>query len=70
MTLVRIVVPCMLIATLVGAVPEAAAQGNRAPDSFTVIPITITGVSVQDGQLVANGQRLLWQITQVLGQLL
>jgi hypothetical protein len=50
-----IVTACMLMATLVGSPPDAAAQGNRPPGAFTVIPVTITGVAVQDGQLVASG---------------
>jgi len=40
---------------LLTTVPEAPAQGRQAPQAFSVIPITITSVGLQDGQLVANG---------------
>ena len=49
-----IVAACVVAATLAASVPEAAAQ-RRVPGSFTVLPITITSVGVQNGQLVANG---------------
>jgi hypothetical protein len=42
---------------LIGA-SHASAQGqgrNSVPRSFDVLPITITGVTLQDGQLIASG---------------
>jgi hypothetical protein len=51
----RLLVACAMVTAVLGIVPEAPAQNNRAPGNFTVLPITITGVAVQNGQLVANG---------------
>lgn len=45
----------ILAASLLLAVPDAFAQGNRPPQNFTVLPIAITSVTAQDGQLFANG---------------
>jgi len=49
-----------LVASLALASPDAYAQQGRptsgqTPKTFNVIPITITNVSVEGGQLVANG---------------
>jgi hypothetical protein len=40
---------------LLTTVPEAPAQGRGTPQAFTVIPVVVTNVAVQNGQLVANG---------------
>ena len=41
---------------LTAGVPDAYAQGQRrAPQQFNLVPITITGVVVEGGQLVAHG---------------
>ena len=45
---------CVVVASLLLTASDSLAQGNRPPNS-TVLPITITGVTVQDGQLFANG---------------
>jgi hypothetical protein len=39
---------------LIGA-PIAAAQDQRVPQRFDLVPITITGVTVENGQLFAHG---------------
>jgi hypothetical protein len=48
---------CIAAVPLPGFPPSAPAQGNQnqPPLNFTVVPITITGVTVQNGQLFANG---------------
>ena len=46
---------CFLAAGLLLASSEAFAQNVRPPQNFTVVPITITSVTVQNGQLFANG---------------
>lgn len=48
---------CIAAVTLLGFPPAAPAQGNQnqPPSNFTVVPITITGVTVENGQLFANG---------------
>ena len=43
-----------IAAMLLSAAP-AAAQDDRVPQRFDLVPITITGVSVEDGQLYAHG---------------
>ena len=44
-----------LACTVALATPDAYAQkGPKKPQSFNVLPFTVTGVTVQDGQLVAN----------------
>jgi hypothetical protein len=46
----------VMLATLAFAATEAAAQkSQRVPQNFNVLPISITSVIVQDGQLVATG---------------
>jgi hypothetical protein len=49
-----------LVASLALATPDVYAQQGRptrgqTPTTFNVIPITITGVSAEGGQLIANG---------------
>ena len=49
---------CIAAVPLLGFPPVAPAQGQGNPNpplNFTVVPITITGVTVQNGQLLANG---------------
>lgn len=48
---------CIAAMTLLGFPSAAPAQGNanRPPANFTVVPITITGVTVANGQLLASG---------------
>ena len=45
----------LLLSSLTVAAPEAFAQGKRAPQNFSVLPVTITSVTVDNGQLFANG---------------
>jgi hypothetical protein len=47
---------CVLVASMFLAAPQAfAQQGGRVPRSFEVVPITITSVTLENGQLFANG---------------
>ena len=46
---------CIVAAGLLLATSDAFAQNVRTPRNFTVVPIAITSVTVQDGQLFANG---------------
>jgi hypothetical protein len=46
---------CIVAAGLLLATSDAFAQNRRVPQNFTVVPIAITSVTVQDGQLFANG---------------
>ena len=49
---------CLVAATMLVGASHASAQGNgrnSVPRSFDVIPITITSVSLVNGQLMANG---------------
>ena len=48
-------VAALIVSSLTVAVPEAFAQGKRAPQNFSVLPVTITSVTVDNGQLFANG---------------
>jgi hypothetical protein len=53
-----VVTTCLVIATMLIGVGQASAQGqgrNSVPRSFEVLPITITSVTVENGQLMANG---------------
>jgi hypothetical protein len=50
-----LVAVCIATSCSVAAATDASAQGNRPPQNFPVLPVTITGVTVQDGQLFANG---------------
>ena len=53
-----VVTLCFVVATMLVSATHASAQGNgrnSVPRSFEVLPITITSVTVQDGQLIANG---------------
>jgi hypothetical protein len=45
----------LLTATAVAFAPDAFAQGRRTPKTFNVVPITITSVVADGGQLVAHG---------------
>jgi hypothetical protein len=45
----------VLASALAVTASDASAQGRRPPQNFSVLPVTITGVTAQDGQLVANG---------------
>jgi hypothetical protein len=45
----------VLASALALTASDASAQGRRPPQNFSVLPVTITGVTAQDGQLVANG---------------
>jgi hypothetical protein len=45
----------VLASALALTASDASAQGRRPPQDFSVLPVTITGVTAQDGQLVANG---------------
>jgi uncharacterized membrane protein YeiH len=47
-------VALIVLSTLVLAAPDAFAQ-KKAPRTFNVIPITFSSVTVEAGQLVANG---------------
>ena len=50
---------CLVVGTLLLSPPAALAQkaskNQRVPQNFNVLPITITSVFVQDGQLFAQG---------------
>ena len=50
-----LVAACIAAACMVAVAPEVPAQGNRPAQNFSVLPTMITGVTVQDGQLFANG---------------
>jgi hypothetical protein len=55
---VLVVTACFAVASVLGPASNAFAQkgkGKSAPQAFSVLPITITGVTVANGQLVANG---------------
>jgi hypothetical protein len=45
----------VLASALALTASDASAQGRRPPQNFSVLPVTITGVTVQNGQLLANG---------------
>lgn len=49
----------VFVSSIALAAPDASAQGRgrpqKPPQNFSVLPVTITGVAVQNGQLVANG---------------
>jgi hypothetical protein len=45
----------VLASALALTASDVSAQGRRPPQNFSVLPVTITGVTAQDGQLVANG---------------
>jgi hypothetical protein len=49
----------VFVSSIALAAPDASAQGRRPPQrppqNFSVLPVTITSVTVQDGQLFANG---------------
>jgi hypothetical protein len=46
----------LAVSTLLLSAPEAFAQrGQKIPQNFNVLPISITSVVVQNGQLIANG---------------
>jgi hypothetical protein len=45
----------VLASALAVTASDASAQGRRPPQNFSVLPVTITGVTVQNGQLLANG---------------
>ena len=50
---------CLVLSSLLISAPDALAQNNgqskKVPPSFTVVPIDITSVVVENGQLVARG---------------
>jgi len=47
---------CLAVSTLLLTASDALAQrGQKVPPAFDILPITITGVTVQNGQLVASG---------------
>jgi hypothetical protein len=50
---------CLVLGTVLLSSADAFAQGQgqgqRVPQSFTIVPITITNVVVQNGELIANG---------------
>lgn len=49
---------CLILSSVLFAAPDALAQNGRSqrvPANFTVVPIDITSVVVQNGQLVAHG---------------
>ena len=50
----RTMVVAMLVA-MIGFAPAVASAQTTAPRAFNVVPITITGVTIQDGGLVASG---------------
>ena len=56
-TLKTMISASLVVATVLLNAPDASAQGRsqRRPADFNLLPITITGVTVQDGQLIANG---------------
>jgi hypothetical protein len=47
----------LVVGTVLLNTPDVSAQGRsqRLPADFSILPITITSVTVQDGQLIANG---------------
>jgi hypothetical protein len=53
-----VVSACVVVAAMTLGAPQASAQSqgrNSVPRSFDVLPITITSVTMVDGQLMANG---------------
>jgi len=52
---VPLVTACLVIAGVFAGASDALAQRSLAPQQFTVSPITITSVTVENGQLWANG---------------
>jgi hypothetical protein len=50
---------CLILSSLLISTPDAlaqnAAKSNRVPASFNVVPIDVTSVVVENGQLVARG---------------
>jgi hypothetical protein len=51
----RIIALSVVVAFATLTSSPALAQGRRAPANYSVIPITITGVAVENGGLVVNG---------------
>jgi len=52
----RLATACVLVASMFFTASEGfAQQRGRVPQNFEVVPITITSVTVVNGQLVANG---------------
>jgi len=49
----------VFVSSIALAAPDVSAQGRRPPQrppqNFSVLPVTITGVTAQDGRLCANG---------------
>lgn len=48
---------CLVLGSILLGAPDALAQkkSQRVPADFSVIPISITGVTVENGQLIAHG---------------
>jgi hypothetical protein len=55
----RVLTACFVVSTLLLSTPDAFAQrapkSQKVPQNFSILPMQITGVIVQDGQLVAQG---------------
>lgn len=46
---------CAVAVSILLTSSAVSTQGKRAPQNFTVLPVTVTSVVVQNGQLIANG---------------